>query len=154
MVLRFLIAGTLLFFLALTVPSTYSAQLNNGEIIRLVNGFRQSQGLRPLKENVRLRQSARLKVNDMARKRYFGHTNPEGERFERNIQRVRYPYTNVAEILARGCDSERSALNVWIDSPRHRDAILDPVFRDIGCSSIPGRNDGWYIACHLGTTAR
>lgn len=152
---RFLIVSILLVFFVVPPPPAYCARrLNSNEIIRLINGYRHSQGLRPLKQNARLQQSAQLKANDMARKRYFGHTSPDGVPFEINIERVRYPYTHVGEILARGCGSEKTALDVWVDSPRHREAILDPVFREIGCASAPARNGRCYAACHLGTTAR
>ncbi|OPY67222.1 MAG: Cysteine-rich secretory protein family protein [Syntrophorhabdaceae bacterium PtaU1.Bin034] len=149
------LAATALFVLFVFFPCTflYSADLNNSQIVKLINSYRKSQGLVPFKENAKLKRSSRIKTDDMVTNRYFGHDDLRGDPFYTNIRRVDYRYRNVGEVLARGCRNEKSVLRVWLNSPPHRAAILDPVFRDIGCSNRLGHDHGFYVVCHLGRTA-
>lgn len=122
--------------------------MNNIKIVGLINEYRAKNGLTLLRQNSRLGMSTSLKVKDMVRQSYFAHTNPEGLPFSSNVRRARYDYRSVAEVLAKGCRSEAQVLALWAKSPTHNDALLDPAFREINCSSSISHGVT-YVACHL-----
>lgn len=124
--------------------------INNTKIVNLINGYRARNGLGLLKQNTRLGISTSLKTRDMIRKSYFAHTNPEGRPFSDNIKKARYDYRSVAEVLAKGCKTESQVLSLWAKSPPHNDALLDPAFSDINCSTSISHGLT-YVACHLGS---
>ena len=143
--------STLLILFALPVPASGYASDTIGEatIILLVNEYRSQNDLPPLMEHSRLKQSSRMKVEDMAEGGYFSHQNSQGEGFWVFVRRAHYQYRSAAEILARGGGNERQMVDAWMDSPDHRRAILDPEFKDISCSArLSGTT--YYVACHLG----
>ena len=146
--------STLLILFALLAPVLASASDTIGEatIILLVNECRAQHDLPPLRENFCLKQSSRMKVDDMAGGGYFSHQNSQGEGFWVFVRRAHYQYRSAAEILARGGGNERQMVDAWMDSPDHRRAILDPEFKDISCSTrLSGTT--YYVACHLGRPA-
>lgn len=144
-----LICLTVAFWPVSAKAATTCRSMDNTKIINLINAYRLRNGLALLKPNSRLAASTSLKVKDMIRQSYFAHTNPEGRPFSDNIRKARYDYRSVAEVLAKGCRSEVQVLSLWIKSRAHNDALLDPVFSDINCSSSVSRGLA-YVACHLG----
>lgn len=123
-------------------------RVNNTKVVNLINGYRARNGLGLLKQNPRLGISTSLKVKDMIRRSYFAHTSPEGRPFSDNIKKARYDYRSVAEVLAKGCKTESQVLALWAKSPPHNDALLDPAFSDINCSTSISHGLT-YVACHL-----
>jgi len=114
----------------------------------LINDYRARNGLPILKPDTKLGKSTGLKVNDMIRQAYFAHTNPEGRPFHDNVRKAKYDYRSVAEVLAKGCRNEIQVLKLWVKSPAHNDALLDPAFVDVNCSNSYYRGLS-YVACHL-----
>jgi uncharacterized protein YkwD len=122
---------------------------SRGEITRatlcLVNAERGGQGLRPLRLSRRLSVAARGHSRDMVRRHYFGHTAPDGSTL---VERVRSTgYLNsarrwlVGENIGWGEGSKgtvRAIVQAWMHSPRHREAILSPSFRDAGIGVVRG----------------
>ncbi len=144
-------ASLVLFVTFFTLCPLFSAHaLNDGQIVKLINNYRRGVGLKVLKGSVLLSRSSRLKVTDMIGQGYFGHTNPAGEPFHANFSKAGYTYGQAGEILATGCVSEKCVIDAWLRSPPHRHAMLDPGYRDIGCSSLPAPRSGYYVVCHLG----
>jgi uncharacterized protein YkwD len=123
-------------------------QMDSRKIIVLINAYRSKNGLSPLRENPSLGMSTILKVNDMVRRSYFGHTSPEGRSFSDNVKKARYNYRSVAEVLARGCRDESQVVRLWTKSSFHKDALLNPSFQEINCSSSSCAGYS-YVACHL-----
>lgn len=130
------------------IASRTRQEMNNTRIVGLINTYRVQNGLTLLRQNPRLGVSTSLKVKDMVRQSYFAHTNPEGLPFSNNVRKARYDYRSVAEVLAKGCRSEAQVLTLWSKSPTHNDALLDPAFRDVNCSSSFSHGVS-YVACHL-----
>ena len=122
--------------------------INNVKIIRLINAYRVENGFVTLRQNPKLGMSTGFKIKDMVSQSYFAHTNPEGSPFSANVRRAKYEYRSVAEVLAKGCRNEAQVLRLWAKSPTHNDALLDPAFLDINCSSYYSHGLT-YVACHL-----
>lgn len=150
---RFLgIAAALFCFLFIAGPAA-SAYLNDGEIVELINRYRRVHNLKPLKENLKLKLSSRLKVKDMASHGYFSHAGSNGEAFHLNVRKANYTYRAIAEILALNGPNERLVFEAWVNSARHRATIMDPDLDEISCSNGSSRS-GAYVACHLGRSNR
>jgi uncharacterized protein YkwD len=128
--------------------ATTCQRINNLKIINLINAYRARKGLSVLRQDSRLGTSTGFKINDMIRLSYFSHTNPVGRPFYDNVKRARYDYRAVAEVLAKGCRNEGQVFDLWAKSRAHNEALLDPSFLDINCSSSYYRGRT-YVACHL-----
>ena len=145
---------TLILFCTLPLhygPSVSASSIDTKELVRLINRYRESQGVEPLERNRRLEQSSANKAKEMVSARYFGHSGPAGNPFYVNIRKAGYKYSRVGEILARGCESEKCLFDLWVESREHRQIILDPVFQEIGCSDrAANATDRYFAVCHFG----
>ena len=149
-------AGVVLILLLLPATVLHSNQpLDNRYIIELINKYRYENGLLPLMENLQLKESSQMKVNEMVERRYFSHLSPEGDSFTVNIWKSQYHYRKVGEILAKvSKKDENRVLQVWLNSDSHRKALLDPMYHDINCSNRVARDNTFYVVCHLGKASR
>lgn len=106
-------------------------------MLLLVNQERQKMGLKPLTISTRLRTLARDYAQDMFRRGFFSHYNPEGlSPFER-MANAKIVFGTAGENLAL-------APNVFLahqglmNSPGHRANILLPDFTQVGIGVIDG----------------
>jgi uncharacterized protein YkwD len=99
------------------------------EVVRVVNTFRATNGLPPLRVGRALTRAARSHSVDMVRRGYFDH-GPFVQRLRRFGVRAAY----VGENLASGTTplSAGEIVRMWIASPPHRQNLLDRGFRRIG----------------------
>lgn len=110
---------------------------SENEMLKLVNQERTSQGLPPLKMDDDLRQLARNHGKDMFLRGYFSHYTPEGlSPFDR-MKNAGIVYIYAGENLALAPDVEKAEVGL-MDSPGHRENILNPNFNQIGIGVIDG----------------
>jgi uncharacterized protein YkwD len=104
-------------------------------IVRVMNSVRATNGVPPLRIGRALSRAARAHSVDMARKGYFDH-GPFVQRLRRFG--VRAPY--IGENLASGSRplSAAAIVRMWIESPPHRQNLLDRGFRRIGVGLAGG----------------
>jgi uncharacterized protein YkwD len=131
--------------------STLSS-LNAGVLTQL-NLVRAQYHLAPLQVNDGLTAAASQHSSEMATDGYFAHSSANGGLFWKRILQY-YPQLpskswSVGENLlwTSGPIDPQQALARWMASPDHRANILNPLFRDVGISSIsepaaPGTYDG------------
>ena len=83
-----------------------------------------------------VQQFARERSEDMARRDYFGHTTPEGEMVLARLPAYGVRYSYAGETLQRNnypaMETVRVAIDSLMDSPAHREILLDPSFTHIG----------------------
>ena len=113
------------------------ATLGPGElaVVRLINVYRAKQGLPPLLVGPALSRAAQAHSVDMLRRGYFDH----GDFVTRLLRfGVRAPY--VGENLAEGSRplTPATIVRMWIQSPPHRENLLDRGFRRIGVGLAGG----------------
>lgn len=112
-----------------------------GEVIRLVNEIRQSNGLGTLKSNWQLSRVARYKSQDMHDKKYFSHQSPTyGSPFEM-MKSFNISYRTAGENIAKGYTTPQAVVDGWMNSPGHRANILNASFTEIGVGYVA---DGHY----------
>lgn len=109
-------------------------------ILCLVNRERASRGLRRLRPARQLRVSAQRHTYDMRRRGYFGHVTPAGGVLYERVRRTGYlarasSRWRIGETLAWGAGSSGTPgglVRALLDSPSHRDVILEGRYREIG----------------------
>lgn len=105
---------------AATAPSQAIADPAVRELVRLVNQHRVSIGCRPLRWNARLARVAQRHSEDMARRGFFSHVNPDGlDPFER-MEHASLDFSRAAENIAAGQTTAREVFSGWMASGRHR----------------------------------
>jgi uncharacterized protein YkwD len=117
------------------------------QIITLVNIQRLKAGLKPLTYNTLLETSAQTYADLMLNEGFFGHVSPEGQTLQDRIAATGYyklsfsPDCNcikgftLGENLGRGQKTPDEVMEDWMNSPAHREAILNPDYTDMGVSA-------------------
>lgn len=124
------------------------------EVIRLVNQERISRALHPLRLNTNLRDAARAHNQDMINNGFFGHEGSDGSLpWDRACDHGYTPYGSscyVGENIAGGQSTPAAAFNAWMNSPGHRDNILNSLYREIGMGHATGGTYSHYWTMDLG----
>jgi uncharacterized protein YkwD len=111
----------------------------------VVNRERASRGLPALHRVRTLDRAARGHSADMARRNYFDHRSPGGSTPAARARHAGYMRGvnswRVGETLAWGTGTlatPESTVEAWLNSPPHRELLLDPSFRDFGLGIAAG----------------
>jgi uncharacterized protein YkwD len=117
------------------------------QIHDLNNVFRLKNGLEALEWNETAAKAARLHSEDMAVRAFFDHVNPDGERpWERMAAAGLSEYRAVGENIAAGYRNAFEAHTGWVNSPDHRENMLEEWFETLGVGVryVPDSEYGWY----------
>jgi hypothetical protein len=120
----------------------YAANISPEEVIRLTNVERANNGLSQLTVNSKLSQAALAKGNDMLAKGYWAHFAPDGTSPWSFFISFGYKYKYAGENLARDFSDASSAVNAWMNSPSHRENILNSSYQEIGIGVVEGNLSG------------
>lgn len=97
------------------------------------NVQRSENGLPPLDASERLRDSACAKADDMIARDYWGHTAPDGSGGPSTfIREAGVDYSRAAENLFYSSTGGPDPVANWMQSPGHRENILDPDLTRVG----------------------
>lgn len=118
--------------------NSLTANLNTLNIITEINKIRTNYGLAPLTENPKLDIAALLKAQDMIENDYFNHYSPEGKTPWDWISSVKYNYKYAGENLALNFFNDQETVQAWLDSPSHKENILNPNYKDTGVAILSG----------------
>ncbi len=121
--------------------------------LRLINDYRAGKGADALTIDPALTRSSTWMASDLAGRSEFSHSDSTGR-----SPWTRMPDCGVAipagENLAAGTNysSAQTALSAWINSPSHRDVMLDKDFKTIGIARVyrEGSRYGWYWVTDFG----
>ncbi|MEU3756118.1 CAP domain-containing protein [Streptomyces olivoreticuli] len=113
------------------------------QILALVNQERAKVGARPLAPSPRLTSLAQSFSDDMARRGFFAHTDPDGRTpWDRA---ARHGIGNLGgENIARGQPDPRAVMEAWMHSTGHRANILNREYRTLGIGVNPGSGGPWW----------
>lgn len=118
----------------------FATEMNSESLLKETNRQRGQLDQTPLKLNEQLSQAARDKAEDMARNNYWSHISPEGQEPWEFIDETGYAYLKAGENLAYGFMSSRQTVNGWMNSPTHRDNMLDADFQEVGFGYVNAYN--------------
>jgi uncharacterized protein YkwD len=111
------------------------------KVFRLTNEARRKEGLSTLAERENLIAKARAYSEDMLRRKFFSHVNPEGLSVkERVVPGYALPISRAGENLWSGTGQDladknllaRSIVDSWLLSPGHRENLLHPDYTHMG----------------------
>lgn len=129
--------------------------LTKGGVITETNLQRKANGEAPLKENTLLDKDATLKLQDLFEKQYFEHVSPTGVAPADLADKVGYKYILVGENLALGnFKNDKELVEAWMNSPGHRENILNKKYLEIGVAVGKGIYQGqetWIAVQSFGT---
>ena len=133
-------------------PTAISLPAVTAATLCLVNGERTDKGLATLAPNAKLARAATAYAADLVAGSYFSHTGRDGSSSLARIERSGYITAGagymVGENLAWGTGTlatPRSITQAWMNSPGHRQNILNPRFREFGigvATGNPAARDG------------
>jgi len=130
------------------------ASLTRAGVIRLTNVQREKYGVSLLKENTKLNASAETKAQDMLKNQYFSHYSLSGIGVGNLVESAGYEYIAIGENLALGnFENDEVLVQAWMDSPGHRENILNAQYQEIGVAVVKGIFNGqstWLAVQHFG----
>ncbi|MEI3614209.1 CAP domain-containing protein [Pseudogracilibacillus sp. SO30301A] len=119
-----------------------SGQLSQYEqqVVELTNQERAKNGLQPLQVDNELSKVAREKSRDMQVNNYFDHNSPTyGSPFDM-MKAYGINYRAAGENIAMGQRTPQEVVNAWMNSPGHRENILNSSFTHIGVGYVEQGN--------------
>ena len=139
------------------LSSEATINLTSDGVVKYANIERIKEGRAELDINEKLNASAKIKLDDMFKEQYFEHTSPEGFTISDLGQEVGYDYILLGENLAMGdFKDDRALVLAWMESPKHRENILNNRYTEIGVAVGQGMYDGkmtWLAVEHFGRPA-
>lgn len=116
----------------------FFADITKTALESFVNQTRQSLGLSPLQENIELNKAAQLKAEDMIKNQYFQHTSPQGITPWFWFLETGYNYKYAGENLAIGFFDSNEVYQAWLNSPSHKENLLNPNYKEVGTAVLDG----------------
>lgn len=129
-------------FFAYFPKTAFFADLTKVALIQMTNEERQTSGVGILKENSQLDTAAMQKAQDMFANDYFAHQSPQGISPWYWFKFAGYNYKIAGENLAIGFIDSQEVVNAWINSPSHKENLLNPKFQETGMAVLTGDFQG------------
>jgi len=118
----------------------YATNVSISGLLSGTNAERSAAGKSALKINSKLNSAAQAKANDLIANDYWAHTSPTGVTPWHWFDWAGYEYLVAGENLAYGFETSDGVIAGWMNSPSHRDNLLNSVFEDVGFGIANGAN--------------
>ena len=143
---RNLVACALVAFAAYGAGSAQAARplhLSRAErsLVTAINSARASAGVPPLRATESLTSAASWQSQVLAQAGYLDHTSPDGSTLIDRIVRAGWHGSTAGEDLAVA-PTASEAVEMWMQSPGHRENLLSPQFRTVGVGMARGAWSG------------
>ncbi|MFJ8234113.1 CAP domain-containing protein [Ureibacillus sp. NPDC094379] len=123
-----------------TTNASQSVSAFEQQVVDLTNAERTKAGLKPLEIYAPLMKVAEAKSADMAKNNYFSHTSPTyGSPFDQ-IKAAGISYKSAGENIAQGQRTPAEVVQAWMDSPGHRQNIMNANYTHIGVGYVENGN--------------
>lgn len=125
-------------------------------VVDLTNQERLDNKIQPLQRSAVLDAAAKLKADDMAKNQYFAHFSPTGVTPWHWFDKAGYVYAHAGENLAIHFTDSDEVVEAWMNSPTHRQNIVDNKYTEIGVATVKGKFEGYdtvYVVQLFGTPA-
>lgn len=124
------------------VPETPEVNVDAHEyelkVLELVNAERAKYGLLPLSWDSKLAEVARAHSQDMAKRGFFSHNNPDGKTPFDRIKAAGINYRSAGENIAAGQKTPEEVVKAWMNSSGHRANILNANYTKLGVGYLSG----------------
>jgi uncharacterized protein YkwD len=129
-----------------TNMSNRNLSAETSEMLGYVNEVRKQYGLRELEGLELLDSAADVRANELLEN--YSHDRPDGNSYITAIEETDLPeWRAVAENIAYGMNSMttvKEAFDAWMNSPPHRENILNPDVRYMACAKATKSDNGEY----------
>ena len=129
-----------------TNMSNRNLSAETSEMLGYVNEVRKQYGLRELEGLELLDSAADVRANELLGN--YSHDRPDGNSYITAIEETDLPeWRAAAENIAYGMNSMttvKEAFDAWMDSPPHRENILNPDVRYMACAKATKSDNGKY----------
>ncbi|GES32016.1 CAP domain-containing protein [Streptomyces angustmyceticus] len=122
-------------------PDTQSSA--EGQVLSLVNQERDRAGCSPVTADKELGGLAQQFSDDMARRGFFDHTDPDGDTPWDRARDAGIDDLG-GENIARGQATAQAVMDSWMKSPGHRANILNCEYRTLGVGAHVGPGGPWW----------
>jgi uncharacterized protein YkwD len=132
----------------------YSSEITYQKVLDQTNEERKKAGLNSLKYSSILSDSAKKKAEDMFKNDYWAHNSPQGKTPWTFFDAAGYKYSVAGENLAKDFYNTDSLLKAWMNSPTHKENIINPKYEEIGIAVVNGTLNGiktTLVVQHFGT---
>jgi hypothetical protein len=119
-----------------------SATVYPAVLADLANQDRATSGVEKLAWNGTLETAAKMKAEDMLKNGYFAHTSPAGLTPWYWLKEAKYNFVYAGENLAVDFTESANVETAWLNSPKHRENIMNSHFSEIGIATIDGMFEG------------
>ncbi len=106
--------------------------LTRSQVLDLTNKERKANRLSVLKSNPTLEKAAQALADDMAKRKFFSHTDPDGKGMVERLKSVGVTNVTLAENICMGTRTAEETLKLWMGSKGHRQNILGDEVRLLG----------------------
>ncbi|MBD8498716.1 CAP domain-containing protein [Paenibacillus arenosi] len=110
-------------------PSKELQQSFERQLLDLANASRAQMGKKPFKADTEIASTARKHSQDMSKRSFFDHDNPDGKSPFDRMDDDNISYSSAAENIAAGQTSAIIAHEGWLNSSGHRKNILGDFAR-------------------------
>lgn len=111
---------------------SYATEMSLQQLLDKTNEQRVANGVAPLTLNTKLSSAAQSKADDMVARNYWAHNTPDGQEPWVFFDAAGYKYYKAGENLAYGFSTSSDTVTGWMNSPSHRDNLLDSAFTEVG----------------------
>lgn len=115
-----------------SAPSAPPASGSVAAVLSLVNQERAAAGCPAVALNAKLTKAAQDHSADMASHSNMSHTGSDGSDPGARITRAGYTWSTYGENVAYGYSTPEKVMEGWMNSPGHRENILNCSFKEIG----------------------
>lgn len=120
----------------------YSSEITAQKVLTQTNNERLKLGLSSLQYNETLSQSATAKAQDMFSNSYWSHNSPDGKTPWDFFKLAGYKYSVAGENLAKDFYDTDGLIKAWMNSPTHRDNIVNTKYQELGIAVVNGVLNG------------
>ena len=110
----------------------YATSVSVNALLQSSNQQRAANGVDALSLNSKLNAAGQAKANDMVARNYWSHNTPDGNPPWVFIDQAGYSYKLAGENLAYGFMTSEDTIAGWMNSPAHRDNVLNRGYTEVG----------------------
>ncbi len=110
----------------------YDTSVSSNGLLNNTNQTRLQQGRLAVTISTDLARAAQAKANDMVSRNYWSHLTPDGKTPWTFVDISGYQYQKAGENLAYGFATNEDVIKGWLNSPAHKQTMLDNDYREVG----------------------
>ncbi|MGC9369339.1 MAG: CAP domain-containing protein [Paracoccaceae bacterium] len=133
-------------------PLPDDARARRSEIVSMINSYRRSHGLSPVRSEKRMMRAAQAHACDNAARGLYSHTGSDGTDLRGRLLRQGFRPRIAVENTGLGFRKDTARMmDYWINSPQHRANLLNPKvkYMGLGVARPAGGRTAWVL--NMGT---